>query len=164
MKLNRVQVFETFIASLLMFTPFILKMMDGYYRTSISDYAYSEYSFVFVGLLAKAGMLFIFNYVLNEKHWYNLILGISIIGVAFTPYLDYPLPHYIFAGVFYVGSVLAISLSSNQFLSTWKYLISAIISIALILHFAFVVFSLLTAEWIGLIPISIHFIIKSIKK
>lgn len=117
MNLTRVQKFEIGVALLLMFTPFILRLFDGYYRTSISDYAYSDYNFIFVGLLSKAGMLFIFNYVLNEKHWYNLILGISIIGVGFTPYLEYPIPHYIFASVFYIGSICAISLSSNQFLS-----------------------------------------------
>ena len=155
---------EVTLAALLMFTPFVLRLLDGYYRLSISNYAYSQYDYVFAMLLTLAGALFIYNGLGFKRHWYNFILGISLLGVVLTPHLDYPLLHYTFASVFFVGSVSAIGLSSNVAFRGFKFLVSGIVTIALVLHFICGAFSLLVAEWIGIVPISTHFIIKSIYK
>lgn len=154
---------EVTLAMLLMFIPLILRLTDGNWRPSISNYAYSSRSYVFDMLLTLAGTLFIYNGIGFKRHWYNVILGVSLLGVVLTPHLDYPIFHYAFASVFFVGSVLSIGLSSNIAFRGFKYLVSAITVIGLVLHFVFNLFSLLIAEWIGIIPIATHFILKSIK-
>ena len=152
---------EITLAVLLMFTPFILKLVEGFFRTSVSNYAYSVYSYVFVFLLTLAGSLFLYNGIGYRRHWYNSLLGVSLFGVVLTPHLDYTIIHYFFASTFFIGSILAIGLSSNIAFRGFKFLVSAIVMLGLVFHFAFHSFSLLVAEWIGIIPISIHFIIKS---
>jgi hypothetical protein len=159
-----IKILEIGLAIILMLTALILNICTGVWLSSISAYAYSSCDYVYVFLLTLAGTLFIYNGIGYKRHWYNVILGISLCGVALTPYLDYKTLHYLFAGTFFLGSVLAIGLSSNVAFRGFKYLVSAIVLIGLIMHFALGSFSLLVAEWIGIIPISIHFIIKSINK
>lgn len=156
---------ETSVALILMFTPLILKLIEGFnFRSSISNYAYSEFDYIFAFLLTLAGSLFLWNGIGYKRHWYNGILGISLFGVVLTPHLDYPVLHYFFASLFFIGSILSIGLSSNIAFRGFKYLISLMVVLALTLHFAFNLFSLLFAEWIGIIPIATHFIIKSFFK
>lgn len=156
---------EISIAFLMIFIPLILKLIENKpFRSSISDYAYSDYSYWFVFLLTLAGSLFLFNGIGYKRHWYNSVLGGSLFGVVLFPHLDYSLLHYFFAIIFFIGSILSIGLSSNIAFRNFKFLISGIILMGLLLHFIFNLFSLLFAEWIGIIPISIHFIIKSYSK
>ncbi len=155
---------EISVAFLLMFIPLILKLIDGSWRPSISDYVYSHQSFAFAFLLTLAGSMFLYNGIGYKRHWYNSILGVSLFGVVCTPHLDYPIWHYFFATNFFVGSVVSIGLSSNIAFRGFKFFISGIVVLGLILHFAFNLFSLLVAEWIGIIPIATHFIIKSLTK
>lgn len=90
---------EITIAFLMIFIPLILKLIENKpFRNSISDYAYSSYSYWFVFLLTLAGSLFLFNGIGYKRHWYNGILGISLFGIILTPHLDYPFFHYIFTG------------------------------------------------------------------
>ncbi len=152
---------EVLVAFLLIFIPIILRLFDGTWRPSISDYAYSEFNYLFAFLLTLAGSMFLYNGVGYKRHWYNGILGISLFGVTLTPHLDYPFFHYIFASIFFIGSILSIGLSSNIVFRSFKYFVSGIVLIGLTLHFVFNLFSLLVAEWIGIVPIATHFIIKS---
>ena len=153
---------ELTVALILVFTPLILKLLeDVAYRPSISNYAYSSINYVFVFLLTLAGSLFLWNSIGYKRHWYNSFLGVSLFGVALTPHLDFPVAHYAFAGCFFISSILSISLSSNVAFKNFKYIASFIIALALILHFAFNLFSLLVAEWLGIIPITLHFILKT---
>ena len=154
---------EVSLALLLAFVPLILRIITGYWDKSVSDYAYSNANNVLCCLLTISSVLFVYNSAYNNKHWYNTILGLSLLGVALFPNRDFPIIHYVFASIFFVGSIATTSLSSSIFLKNTKYVLSAIISIALILHFIFNLFSLLVAEWIGIIPISFHFIVKSLK-
>lgn len=153
---------EVIVAILLIFLPLILKIIEGErYRESISDYAYSHFNYIFAFLLTIAGSLFLWNGIGYKRHWYNGILGVSLYGVVLTPHLDYPILHYTFASIFFLGSILSIGLSSNIAFRGFKFVISGLVFLGLALHFLFNVFSLLVAEWIGIIPIATHFIIKS---
>jgi hypothetical membrane protein len=158
-----VRILEISLAVLLLFMPLLLRLIDGTWRDSISDYAYSNYSYCYVFLLTLAGTTFVYNGVGYNRHWYNIILGISLYGIALSPHKDYYFIHFASATIFFAGSILAISLSSSILFKTFKYIVSAIIATALILHLQFNLFSLLTAEFIGIIPIATHFIIKSLK-
>ena len=91
------------------------------FRYSISDYVYMNHSYIFGMLLCTAAMLFIFNgavYFKTEQKvnvnkqgkWYNVILGTSLLGVILLPHLQYPVPHYTFAGIFFIGNALVIGI------------------------------------------------------
>ncbi len=75
------------------------------FRTTISDYVYSSNSFLFGMLLCIAAMLFVFNgavYFKSQRSlrlskkgkWYNIVLGISLLGVICTPHRDWVYLHY----------------------------------------------------------------------
>ena len=160
---KKIKTYEIGLAIFLFFTPLLLRIVDGTFRKSISDYAYSEMNHVFYSLIAVSSTLFIFNYLMNNKHWYNLITGISLLGVGLTPHNEYETAHYIFAGVFFVMSLLSIPLSSSKKNVEYKYLVVILTLVVMALHFTTGAYSLLVAEWIAMLPICTHFIIKSIK-
>lgn len=159
---NSIKTLEIGLAVLLNFVPMILFLSDGSWRSSISDYAYSRFAYVFCLLLTLAGSLFLFNGFFFKRHWYNTILGAALFGIVLTPHNDFSTLHYVFASIFFVGSILAIQLSSNTNFRVTKTVFSIIISLALLAHFVLGWYSLLVAEWIAILPISVHFISKSI--
>lgn len=161
---SRTKILELTLAVILNFVPLILFWVDGTWRTSLSDYAYSPYAYVFVFLITLGGAMFMFNGFGFQRHWYNIILGVALFGIVLTPHRDFSTMHYVFAGVFFVGSILAIQFSSDKRFRLQKNLISLPIAFSLVMHFAFGWVSLLIAEWIGIVPISIHFILKSINQ
>lgn len=160
----RIKKLELIMAGLLYFLPLILIWSSMEIRPSISDYAYSSVANVFVALLTLAGALFIYNGVINRPKWYNIILGISLIGVALTPHLDFPVLHYMFAALFFIGSMLVMVIVSSIKQRPIKIVMALIILSALLGYFIFNWFSLFFAEWIGIVPITAHFIGESIKK
>ncbi|EKT4545816.1 hypothetical protein AAIP58_000107 [Flavobacterium psychrophilum] len=155
---------EVTLAVSLMLIPLINRLIEGVWLPSISAYVDSK---VIVGLLSFelgiAGALFIYNGVGFKRHWYNVLLGLSLWGVAIFHYKTHNYIHNACAIIFFLGSILAIGLSSNIAFRGFKYFVSAITVIGLVLHFAFNLFSILTVEWIEIIPIATHFILKSIK-
>lgn len=162
--LKRLTTFETILSAFLFFMPLILILVNKEVRPSISNFAYSEHNQFFVVLLSLAGVMFIYNALLNEQRNYNYFLGFSIIGVAMTPHLHYPIMHYGFAIIFFIGSVFAMVVYSSTKQRFYKIIAGLLIILAIIFHYAFNVFSLLVAEWIGLLPICLHFIGESNNK
>lgn len=160
---NNIKALEISLAILLNFVPLILFWSDGSWRNSISDYAYSRFSYVFCLLLTLAGATFLFNGFFFKRHWYNIILGSALFGVVLTPHNDFNTLHYVFAAIFFLGSVLAIQFSSDKRFRATKTAFSAVISVGLLAHFMLGWYSLLVAEWIAILPISLHFILKSIR-
>lgn len=158
--IKRLMKLELILSSLLIFIPFILFLIDGELRSSISDYAYMSDNHFFVVLLTVAGAMFINNGSLWNRQFYNIILGVALIGVACTPHEDIPIPHYIFASIFFVGSLIIMVLNG----SLTRILFSVLIAIGMLGHFVFGLYSLLWAEWIGMLPITVHFILKSCHK
>lgn len=170
------KLFERFIAAFCILIPLILWLTDGplphAFRPSISKYVYMTDSFVFGMLLSIAAMLFIFNgavYFKNEQfmhiswngQWYNVILGLSLIGVTCFPCTQYPIPHYTFAIIFFLGNALVIAFFHKDNDKTIS-IIMAILTIASMPFAFFGVISLLVAEWISLVVISIHFILSTV--
>ena len=159
---KRLAKLEVILAVLLLFIPLILFVLDDEARPSISNYAYSNINHVFASLLSLAGALFLFNGTAYNKKWYNIILGLSLFGVVFTPHLDYPIWHYSFASIFFVGSYVVVLISGIKKHNKLYLFISAIIPLALLGHFTQNWYSLFIAEAIAMSPISFHFIMKSI--
>ena len=157
---KRLMKLELILSSFLVFIPLILRLIDGRFRDSISNYAYMELNYFFVALLTVAGMMFIHNGSIWNRQFYNIILGASLIGVALTPHLDVPIFHYIFASIFFVGSMAVMVISGGLA----RILFAILIAVGLAGHFVFGLYSLLFAEWIGMLPITVHFILKSCHK
>lgn len=169
------KIFERFIAAFCIFIPLILWMTDGAlphpFLSSISKYAYMDHSYVFGMLLSIAAMLFIFNgavYFKNKnmnisKHgkWYNVVLGLSMIGVICFPCNDYKILHAFFAIIFFGGNALVTGFFHKDKDKT----ISIILAILTVASFLLCLINenyLLVAEWISLIVISVHFILSTI--
>lgn len=166
MKKNFVKRFsnlESILAGLLLCLPLALILSSGEVRSSISDYAYSEVSQLFSGLLWFTSSMFLYNGVVRNK-WYNTVLGFSLVSVALTPHLDYPIFHYSSAAIFFLGSVFVMIYFSSSKQRIFKIFFGLIIFISLLIHFIFDLYSLFYAEWIGILPISIHFIGESMNK
>ncbi|RYZ54316.1 MAG: hypothetical protein EOP49_05470 [Sphingobacteriales bacterium] len=145
------------------------------FRTSMSEYVYSSNSYIFGMLYCMAAMLFIFNgavyfrceHELNIHSggkWYNLVLGLSLIGVILNPEHDRYLLHYIFSILFFVGNVIVILFlhkKQNRCISIALGLATIVALVSALPPFKMI--SLLYAEWISLIAIALHLIIEAFR-
>lgn len=161
---KRLTKLEVILALLLLFLPLILILANGEVRSSISNYAYSKNNLVFGVLLAIAAALFVYNGTINREKWYNIVLGFSLLGIALTPHLEYPVLHYSFAAIFFLGSVATMIIFSSPAQREFKITLGTLIVLALLGYFITGMYSLLIAEWIGILPICIHFIGESLRK
>lgn len=177
---------ERLIAILSIMIPAILYYADGStsLRISISAYSNMENSYVFGSLLTIVAMMFIFNgffYIRNFKtnlgngkhsRWYNIVLGLSLLGVVFFHYELAPVMHYISAGIFFMGSAVIIAIFNNKKFRISSYIIALLSISAFIISYAnkFLPFeipftswmSILIAEWISLSVIATHYILESL--
>lgn len=170
------KVFERFIAAFCILIPLILWFNDGGvnhpFRPSISQYVYMPHSYVFGMLLSIAAMLFVFNGAVYFKNidvlnisihgqWYNVVLGLSLIGVICFPCEQYPIPHYTFAIIFFVGNALV----TGFFYKDKDKIASIVLAILTVIALPFALLgyiSILAGEWISLTVIAIHFILNTI--
>jgi len=174
---------ERIIAAICIFIPLFLAWADNWQiRESISDYVYMSNSHIFGLLLTMAAMLFIVNgaiYIQTERlrdckkqgRWYNIILGISLLGVILLPHKEYGPLHFIFASIFFAGSALVIALFNDRKHRKTS-LVIAIFSISGLLIYVvnnhvFAIpwtewLTLFWAEWISLAVIAIHYILESL--
>ena len=161
---KRLTKLEIILSTLLLFIPLILILATGEIRPSISNYAYSSMNHLFATLLTIAGTMFIFNGTAYNTRWYNIALGLSLIGIALTPHYDFPIIHYAFAGVFFVGSIIVMIAFSSKAQQPLKVYFGSLIIIGLLGHFWLNWYSLFWAEWIGMLPITIHYLGESTGK
>lgn len=161
---KRLTKLEVILSTLLFFIPLILVAFTQELRPSISDYAYSNLNYLFASLLSVAGTMFIFNGTAYNSRWYNIVLGCSLIGVVLTPHLQLPVFHYCFASTFFLGSIFCMIFFSSTSQRNLKLIAGAIIFFGLLGHFWFNWYSLFWAEWIGILPICIHYIGESLGK
>jgi len=95
--------------------------------------------------------------------WYNVILGLALIGVAIFPYnRDFEYLHFIFAAIFFLGSAIVIFFIHDP-KDKWKSKFFAIISVVSLIVSVVdeTILSLFWAETIALVIISIHYILES---
>jgi hypothetical protein len=102
----------------------------------------------------------------SKRHgrWYNIVLGLALLGVAVFPHEDYFFWHYLFAIIFFVGSALVIAIFNEKRHRKISIVIAILSVIALAAHFVFPQWiSLLGAEWVSLCVIGTHYILESSK-
>ena len=160
----RLKKLELIKAIVLFFLPIILIIVNKEMRPSISDYAYSVHNGVFYTLMSLSGTLYIYNGVINRSKWYNIVLGLALIGIGLTPHLDYPFWHYLFACVYFTGSIIVIPIFTSNKQRKLKLILSLLITISLLGFVVFDWYSLFIAEWLALTVICFHFIGESIGK
>lgn len=153
-------------------------------RNSISSYVAMENAHVFGLLLTIASMLFIFNgavyinkvsAVSKKKHgkWYNIILGIFLLGVVLLPCTNKDLYGYHIgcAIVFFFGSAVVIAIFNDKehrkismFIAGFTVMSFAIYLLnSHVLHNPVLdLFTLFWAETISLWVIGIHYILESL--
>ena len=143
--------------------PVILMLVDGGILSSISAYAYKA-PMTFALSLTLAGALFFYDGYIERSRWYNMYVGIALFGVVLFPHLDYEITHYASAGVFFLGSIFNMIFFSSNKERIFKIITSTLILFGMLGHFYFDWYSLFWAEWIGMLPISIHFVLEATGK
>ncbi|PHR71402.1 MAG: hypothetical protein COA67_06775 [Lutibacter sp.] len=153
---------ERILAVICIFIPLILLIFDSWtLRESISKYADMNNNHIYVFLLSIAGMMFVVNGTINNKKWYNIVLGISLMGVALFHWKDFEWTHIIFAGIFFLGSAIVISYYTSKKQYWIACTIAIIIVLSLLAHFWLHWISLFAAEWIALGIIGIQYLLES---
>ncbi|WP_339893264.1 hypothetical protein [uncultured Algibacter sp.] len=161
---KRLMTLEILLSILIGFTPAILIWLDGSIRISISNYAYSSKSEWFVFLMTLAASMFIYNGTAWKTKWYNIILGITLAGIVLTPHLQFETIHLIFAIIFFAGSVFVMIYFSSKKQRLFKIIAGVFLLVGIAGYYVFNWYSLFWAEWIGMLPICVHFIGESIGK
>lgn len=174
--LGAFKVFEIIIAIICITIPALLRLADKdcpHFRKSISKYVYISNSYIYGMLMCIAAMLFIFNgavYFKSEKHtnvhpmgkWYNVILGICLLGVIIFIPNKFPTIHLIFGGIFFLGNAVVIGLFQKNYPILGRVL-ALLIAASFVLCLVFCLFTLFWAEWLSLTVIGVHFILEASK-
>ncbi|TCI94384.1 DUF7103 family protein [Tenacibaculum sp. M341] len=175
-KLTHFAKLERIIATVCIFMPLLLKWADDNepFRESISDYVYMFNGHIYGLLLTLASMLFVFNgtvYIKKNKRlphskrhgkWYNIVLGLALLGILLFPHREYTIIHYSFAALFFGGSALVIGIFNDRRHRAISIVIAAVSILGLILYLIDEsIISLFWAEWISLFVIAIHYILES---
>jgi len=143
--------------------PFILWLVYGSLLPSVSAYAYAA-PMTFAFSLTLAGSLFINDGIITRRRWYNYIIGFSLFGVVLFPHLDFFYTHYFFAGVFFFGSLFNMIFFSSNKERIFKIFVAAGVLFGMAGCFFFNWYSIFWAEFIGMLPISIHYILETLNK
>ena len=98
--LNRLFKYDLSAALACILLPFVLWIGDGP-RSSISDYAYGDISFIYVFLLTVAATL-ITTIGVRKDQTFTWILGLNLMLIPLTPHLTYPTLHTITSVIFFV--------------------------------------------------------------
>ncbi|SFS30874.1 DUF7103 family protein [Lutibacter maritimus] len=161
---NRLFNYEKWLVVLLLTMPIVLIAFDnGIVRNSISNYVYMQHNQVYYFLLIISASMFGYSGAIWRKN-YNIILGALLAGVVLTPHLSFPTLHFTLAGLFFAYSIVVMILYSSKEQRKFKIYAAAFIVIGMLGHFVFEWYSLLIAEWLGVVPIAIHFIGETLGK
>lgn len=155
--------FKAVQSILFLLIPLILVIVNGGTLGSISAYVnYTPIAFTY--LLTLAGALFIYDGVQEDSRKYNIYIGLALFGVVFFNHLEYPVVHYAFAIVFFIGSLFNMVFFSSNKERIYKIITSIGVIFGMLGCFLFNWYSIFWAEWIGMLPISVHFMLESLNK
>ena len=129
---------------------------------SISAYAL-EIPTVFALILGWVAKLFITEGWINRKNYFEMVIGWALVGVIAFNMKDYSNIHYICAFIFFEGSVFNMIYYSSGKYRIFSIVFGVILNFAMAGCFLFGWYSIFWAEWIGLLPISLHKFLETIK-
>ena len=142
--------------SLLLIVPILVLCNGGVWLDSISAYV-NHTPVAFGALFMTAALLFFQDGFIFRERRHNVTLGIALFFVMVLNHKIYPELHYAFAIYFYVASNVLMIWKSSKEQRWWKILITVGVAIAGTACFGFGWISILTFEWIGMLPMSVHF-------
>lgn len=87
-------------------TPILLPLLDNSLQYSLSQYHYTSQRLLYLILLGSIGVLTMLDGVLYDSRRYNILIGLSMIGVISFPCNEYIITHYVFAIFFFVGNAI----------------------------------------------------------
>ena len=148
-------------AILFLFIPLVLWVSNGSLLDSVTDYSY-KVPFLFAFVLTLAGSVFFYDGFVSPRRWYNLISGISLFAVVLFPHFNYPTFHYMSAAIFFLWSSFSMVYFSGKRQRVYKVASVAVIIMGIAIHYAFGWYSLFFAEWIGMLPITVHYILEAL--
>ena len=150
-------------ALLFLLIPLTLTTASGETLDSISAYAY-RVPMLFAFLLTLSGAVFFYDGFVEPKRWYNVLSGVFLWGVVLFPHLDYSITHYAFAGCFFLWSAFNMVYFSSKKERALKIVAAGLIVLGIVVHYAFNSYSLFVAEWVGMLPISVHYTLEVLEK
>ena len=160
---KRFKIFRVTQSALFLLIPLILFWVNGSLLDSISAYAnYTEMTFALS--LTLAGALFMYDGFYNEKHAYNIYVGLALFGVVLFRHNEFPIVHYAFAGLFFLGSLFNMVFFSSNDERFLKSFVAFIVLFGMSGSFIFHWYTIYWAEWFGMIPISLHYILETTEK
>jgi hypothetical protein len=94
--------------------------------------------------------------------FYNIIFGLSLLGVLLFPHCEFPIPHYVSAVIFFVGSIVLMAFAGNKKFRKTGIFLAVISTVSLVLSFVKLEsFTLFFAEWVALTAIAIHYVLEA---
>jgi len=144
---------ELLLSIMFFSTPILLFFSNDNILNSISDYAYSDIWYIYLILLSICGLLYIIDGVIYKFRRYNIILGICLLCVVIFPSMEWRLSHNTFAILFFLGNSFVVTYYSSIVSMGFKFLVSSIIVLTLLLFFLDVI-NLFLTESIGLFIVS----------
>jgi hypothetical protein len=150
-------------ALLFLLIPVVLWVVEGERLDSISAYAY-YLPMTFSLSLTLAGALFFYDGFVDPSRWYNMLSGCALFGVVLFPHLDFPVIHYILAALFFAWSVFNMVFFSSNKQRIYKIFAGVFIIFGILGCYAFNWYSIFWAEWLGMLPISAHYVLEALNK
>ncbi len=143
--------------------PFLLWFQLGEQLPSISQYA-QEIPLSFAVYLTAVSLLFFDNGFEDRSKWFEMTIGASMIGVVLFDNEGYYYTHYAFAGYFFLGSIFNMIFFSSGKYRKYTITIGVTILLAMAGKFVFDFYTIFWAEFLGMIPISLHKILERMGK
>lgn len=160
----RLTQFKAIQSILFILIPLVLIIANkGVVLDSISAYV-NHTPVAFTCTLTLAGCLFIYDGVQYKRRVYNIYIGLALFGVIFFNHLTHPVTHYVFAILFFIGSLFNMVFFSSKKERTWKIVTAIGTLFGMAGCFIFNWYSIFWAEWIGMLPICVHFMLESLGK
>jgi len=154
---------KAFQALLFLLIPVILWITAGELLDSISAYAYKT-PMVFGTLLTLAAAIFFYDGFVAPKRWGNMLSAVFLLGVVLFPCLDFPIVHYVAAALFFLWSAAYMVIFSSNRERGFKIGFALIVIFGILGSIAFNWYSIFWAEWVGMLPISIHYVLEVLGK
>tara|TARA_R110000796_G_scaffold215732_2_gene331727 strand:+ start:1855 stop:2373 length:519 start_codon:yes stop_codon:yes gene_type:complete len=144
---------ELFLCIIFFIVPIILPLFADYSQPSLSEYYYTSQKYTYITLLSIIGILTILDGVMYSTRRYNILIGLSMIGVVVFPVEEFRITHDIFAIIFFVGNAFIVTYYSKLLVIAKKMAFLIIIILTLLL-LMFDIINLYVAETMGMLSMS----------
>jgi hypothetical protein len=133
--------------------PIILPLFNRGFQPSLSEFHYTSQKWTYILGMGSIGFFMLLDGLLYKSRRYNILIGLSMIGVIIFPVNEFRWIHNSFAGTFFVGNAIIVTYYSPLLQRHTKILFSIIISITLLMLFLGE-FNIYVTESIGMFSMS----------